>query len=66
MAFPLPPLLVVPVAGAPIETPVEASPVVDFPIEANFLLFWTGLVEILSVPGMSTSASFPTSPMERA
>ena len=61
MAFPLPLPLVVPVAEAPIETPVEASPVVDFPVEAGFLFYWIKLVEILSVPGMSASASSPAS-----
>ena len=68
--------MVVPIAKAPVETPVEASPVVDFPVEASpvvdfpveagFLLLWTGPVETLPVPGTIASASFPTSPSLRA
>ena len=49
--------LVVPIAVAPVEDPVEASLVVDFPVEAGFLFPWTGPVEILLVPGSSASAS---------
>ena len=66
MAAPPPLPLVVPVAMAPVEDPVEASLVVDFPVEADFLLPLTGPVEILPVPSTSTSVSFPTSLGSRA
>ena len=68
-------LPVVSVAAAPVEdpvedpveaSPVEAPPVVVFPVEAGFLSPLTGLVEILSVPSTFASAAFPTSPNSRA
>ena len=49
--------LVVLVAMAPVEDPVEASPVVDFPVGVGFLLLWTGPVEILLVLDTFASAS---------
>ena len=66
MASPPSPPLVVPIVVAPVEDPVEAPPVVVFPIEAGFLLPLIGLVETLSVPGTSASASSLASPRSRA
>ena len=50
----------------PIEDPVEASLVVVLPVEVGFLLPLTGSVEILPVPGTSTSASSFASPGSQA
>ena len=66
MVFPPPPPLVVPVAGVPVETPVEASLVVDFSVEAGSLILWTGLVETLPMLGTSSSAYSPASPSLQA
>ena len=58
----LPPYLsVVPVAGAPVEDPVEAAPVGGFPNEAGSLFPLTGRVETLLVLGTSASAYSPAS-----
>ena len=62
MASPPPLPLVVPVAVALVEDPVEAPPIVVFPVEADFLLPLTGPVETIPVLGTFASAAFPTSP----
>ena len=55
-------LLVVPVAAASVEDPVEAPPVVVFPAEADFLPPLIRPVEILPVLGTSASAACLASP----
>ena len=66
MASPPPLPLVVPVAVAPVEDSVQASPVVVLPVEAGFLLPLTGPVETLPVPNTSASASSFALPGSRA